>query len=147
MSEVQTTTHDTDYTVAQINKHLGFLSPTTNVRPAADHDSLRDGDPVAAVEIGRLARGYLFEVYPVEGTAIVGIAKRTIPVTRWAIDIVVVDEDPDTGICGSETIPHVLCNDFAECLQQLGKCLAHDQIRQSMEAEEYLAECQAKYAI
>jgi len=128
-TEYPTTQHDTDSTTAQITKHLGFLNPTCEVHPAGEHDSLRDGDPVAAVEVSNM-----LEVYPVLGTeTLKGIVERTQPKTRWAIDILVDDSDPSVGMYGSEPVEHSLHDSFAEALGEIAKLLVAEQVAHSLE--------------
>ena len=126
-----TTEHDTASTVAQIAKHLGFLNPTCEVHPAEDHDSLRDGNPVASVEVSNM-----LEVYPVEGTeTLKGIVARTQPITRWAIDILVDDSDPSVGLYGCEPREHTLHDSVPEALQEIARVLCLEQVHQSLEVE------------
>ena len=126
-----TTQHDTDSTTAQIAKHLGFLNPTCEVHPAGVHDSLRDGNPVASVEVSNM-----LEVYPVLGTeTLKGIVERTQPKTRWAIDILVDDSDPSVGMYGCEPVEHSLHNSLPEALTEVARVLCLEQVHQSLEAE------------
>ncbi len=125
-----TTQHDTDSTTAQISKHLGFLNPNCETHPAEDNDSLRDGNPVAMVEVNNMLM-----VYPVEGTETVGIARRELAVTRWAIDTLVDDSDPSVGMYGCEPVEHSLHNSLPEALTEIASLLAAEQVGRSLEAE------------
>ena len=125
-----TTQHDTDSTTAQIAKHLGFLNPTCEVHPAGVHDSLRDGNPVASVEVSNM-----LEVYPVLGTeTLKGIVERTQPKTRWAIDILVDDSDPDVGMYGWEPQEHGNYVNLGDALKEVARLLAAYHVEGSLAA-------------
>jgi len=128
--DIKITKHNTSTTKAQIQKHLGFLNPNCEVHAPEDNDSLRDGNPVAMVEVDNMLM-----VYPVEGTETVGITRRVQPVTRWAIDVLVDDSDPSVGMYGSEPVEHSLHNSFPEALIEISKLLVAERVDRSLEIE------------
>jgi hypothetical protein len=126
--------HNTAATIAALKKHLSPLlgDLTLEVFEASDHDSMVDGEPVAAVQVEGA-----WDIYPVgvvvNMTSISG--DRSFLTRRWAVDRMVDDSDPSVGFFGSEPVHETILNTLPEALLYVGTKLAADQINASLEAE------------
>lgn len=131
-TEYPMTKHDTLSTILSFRHLTEQLQRDlhTEVFEAKDHDSLRDGNPVASVVVE-----YTFEVYPVDGTETVGIAQREQSIRRWAIDVLVDDSDPSVGMFGSEPTEHSLHDNFGSMLVELSKLVIQRRVEDALEYE------------
>jgi len=137
-TEYPTTPHDTESTIATLEKHLGgIVNVSCEVHEAKDHDSLRDGNPVAAVEVNNL-----LEVYPVVTEEALGLSGRMTPKTRWAVDTYVDASDPSVGLFGCEPVEHSIHESLPEAVVEIAKLLVTNMVQASfdVEAEDAMAE-------
>jgi|19_taG_2_1085344.scaffolds.fasta_scaffold01547_9 hypothetical protein len=131
-----TTPHDTAHTLSELRKYISPLFVALDdvslvVFSAEEHDSLRDLEPVAVVEVA-----YLLTIYPWVTTETVGINRREQPVTRWCIDRLVDDSDASVGMYGSEPVEYGDYLTLNEAIVEIAKLLAEDIVRWRLEQEE-----------
>jgi len=114
-------------------KHLsGLFNVSVVVIESDDHDSLRTGEPVDAIEINDS-----FHVYGVPGTRL----RKTItgtreePFTKWAVDKLIDDSDPSVGMFGWEPVEHSIHDTLYEAMGEVAAELARLDIQLRLEAE------------
>lgn len=130
-TEYPTTPHDTETTIAMLAKHLGgILNVRCEVHKAEDHDSLRDSNPVAAVEVNNL-----LTLYPVVTEEPLGLTGRTAPKTRWAVDVLVDASDPSVGLFGCEPQEHSTHESLRAAVVEVAKLLVVNMVEASFDAE------------
>ena len=122
--------HQTDQTITYLQSHLNFLGVNFHVHGEEFNDSLRDGDPMPMVEVESLLM-----VYPFKKTETVGIAKRKVTRTMWAVDKLVDDSDPSVGMYGCEPVEYKECRSLAQVAIEVAKVVVEDRIQQSLAAE------------
>ena len=122
--------HQTDQTISYLQSHLSFLDVDFHVHGEEFNDSLRDGDPMPMVEVESLLM-----VYPFKKTETVGIAKRKVTRTMWAVDKLVEFYDPSVGMYGYEPVEYKECRSLAQVAIEVAKVVVEDRIQQSLAAE------------
>jgi len=128
MSENLGATHVID----QIQKHLSPLFTTeinTVVYSSKEHDCLRSGDPVGAVEVENLLLIYPFTAKRSS------FSRTTYPVTQWAIDVLVDDSDPEVGMFGWEPCEHGEYVNLGDALKEVARLVAAHHVEGSLSAE------------
>ena len=126
MSEEIGTVHILD----QVQKHLLPLFPgaQTAVHRADEHDSLRTGDPVGAVEVVLRQEGFMIYTCPGVRVTINGLRE----VQRFALDQLRDASDPDVGMYAYEPMEHGTYDTLAEALIVVARRFAAEVVGNSL---------------
>ena len=127
-----TTAHDTAHTLSELRKYINPLFVALDdvslvVFSEDEHDSLRDLEPVAAVEVA-----FGLTIYPWVTTETIGINRREQQVTRWCIDKLVDDSDASVGMYGAEPVEYGDYLTLSDAIVEIAKFLAEDIVRWRM---------------